>query len=59
MDIGQMIEFLTKDNQTLRIEKWGTEEWTLGEIYNSEEYKNEHKGELCDALWEAVKEVLE
>lgn len=59
LSIGQMVEFLTAQKSTLRIEKWKSTEWLCGEIYNSEEYKNEKSGvELCKALWSACVEVL-
>lgn len=56
LSIGQMIEFLdeqyTNGNRfSLSIER-GNNGWILWEL------GDEHK-KLCDALWEAVKQVLE
>jgi len=55
LSIGQMIEFLDKNNDTnweIRLHKPRYDVRT----YLSEE---EDHGELCDALWGAVEEVLE
>ncbi len=54
LSIGQMIEFLDEENVAIDI----TTGWTIiaSELQDLHTYKNE---ELCDALWEAVKEILE
>jgi len=52
LDIGQMIELLSEKGMV------GIEQWNG---YWKAFYRNSlqtHKGELCDALWQAVKEVL-
>lgn len=52
LSIGQMIEFLGEDIHFIRREETG---WRLDTKYcEYEDYE-----ELCDALWEAVKQVLE
>ncbi len=67
LSIGQMIEFLVakqdKGWRDLHIEMLH-DIWQVGTCYDegaedgSWKFKDD-KGELCDALWEAVKEVLE
>lgn len=69
LSIGQMLEFLDEQEAYSILNRPGEERWVtgiikdynLGEGWIEEEYIiNAHKGEeLCDALWEAVKEVLE
>ena len=55
-NIGQMIEFLDENYRKENLFVWAIDrskdKWEL--------YSQEHESvELCDALWEAVKEVLE
>ena len=49
MNIGEMIEFLGKD--------WWKDlfTWDYGEVNHFDQFEDI---ELCDALWEALKEVL-
>lgn len=57
INIGQMIEFLDKYHGA-----WSMESWQEWEIINQEDNKNmiiSKNKELCDALWEAVMEMLE
>lgn len=57
LSIGQMIEFLDEEYGSWKLDSW--QDW---EIVNTQENKNivlAKNDELCDALWEAVKEVLE
>ena len=64
LSIGQMIEFLVEKQdkgwRDLHIEMLH-DRWGVGTCYDNDipkwKFKND-KGELCDALWEAVKEVL-
>ena len=53
LSIGQMIEFLETPNIA-----WGYKprKWTVGIVERMIIVSEE---ELCDALWEAVKEILE
>jgi len=53
--IGQMIEFLGED--LVSMEKMSTAWWLQGWKMVKKDV-NIHSGELCDALWEAVKEKL-
>ncbi|MFT9498048.1 hypothetical protein [Anaerosolibacter sp.] len=60
--IGKMIEVITKDNITVDIKTTtlDTEDGKkafilLNNIFNVKSYSSE---ELCDALWEAVKEIV-
>ncbi len=46
LSIGQMIEFLGEDINNI----WYLGGWSVGGSFQSE---------LCDALWEAVEEILE
>lgn len=51
LSIGQMIEFLDEHNEY--------EDWWEDLFYPSgKDVLPKYDGELCDALWEAVKEVL-
>ena len=67
IDIGRMIEFLDekdffhKINRYQNIGKVGLEigDNKFVENWNVDGKKSFQKKELCDALWEAVKEVLE
>lgn len=56
MTIGQMIEFLLEYNPQIQFDfdkdKWNIEFPDNGDLFYS-------SAELCDALWEHVKEVLE
>jgi hypothetical protein len=62
LSIGQMIEFLNTTH-TVQIQQWMDEfkDWRVGLDWSSAEhfYYIVEKPELCDALWEAVKEILE
>lgn len=60
--IGEMIEFLSKnkDNYSFLAPVHG-DCWSVitGDLYGKElRNKSFNKEELCDALWEAVKEIL-
>lgn len=60
LSIGQMIEFLDEHNMISRIDRddpWEVQTplYKNGELYA---WNGINKTELCDALWEAVKEVL-
>ena len=59
-NIGQMIEFLDEQKKFHFISLEGVPEWVVsfGEYLREDAYFSRDK-ELCDALWEAVKEVLE
>jgi len=62
LDIPTMIEYLST-NSTVKMEQWNDEYkyWRVGLNWFSEDdycYVVEKK-ELCDALWELVKELLE
>ncbi|MEK9207971.1 MAG: hypothetical protein AAB922_05785 [Patescibacteria group bacterium] len=72
LSIGQMIEFLDAKRETImfvsKIKCCDEDIWSTGSIVcmgnrgkNKKESKRLHNAgkELCDALWEAVKEVLE
>jgi len=48
LSIGQMIEILVKDDDFFNINQM-YDSWRIDKIYNKE---------LCDALWQAVKEIL-
>ena len=54
LSIGQMIDFLN-DQDKKRHEYW------IGDVMDSSQDTPVplYKGELCDALWKAVKEILE
>jgi hypothetical protein len=61
LTIGQMIEFLDEQDKILCIDygssyvsEMGQTNWRV--IFDESQYEDD---ELCDALWEAVKEVLE
>lgn len=57
LSIGQMIEFLDEECGAWKMESW--QEW---EIVDTEMNKNitlSKSAELCDALWNSVKEILE
>ena len=54
LSIGQMIEFL--GNETESISCW-EDGWMVIERRGTKD-KSYTKSELCDALWDAVKEVL-
>lgn len=60
LSIGQMIEFLDENDFLELIDYWGA---NIGGYQNKwrVECKDSqfNDNELCDALWEAVKEVLE
>lgn len=65
LSIGQMIEFLDENNTKLDFHRFSKNEWLIqdftnpipeGRIWHDSSWINE---ELCDALWEAVKKVLE
>lgn len=62
LSIGQMIEFLDEHDKFPTLFKYcvGEKEWTLGhDEDHGVTFVDEHKNtELCNALWEAVKEVL-
>lgn len=53
LSIGQMIDFLDKPDIDVR---WDSVEKKWGGYING---TTEHKEELCDLFWEAVKKVLE
>lgn len=53
LSIGQMIEFLDKDISLMRTTSG---HWHIGEY---EENSMSVNLELCDVLWEVVKEILE
>lgn len=56
LSIGQMIEFLDKhDHMTISIKRC----WDSKRSVADWKYINTRSDELCDALWEAVKQVLE
>ena len=62
LSIGQMIEFLDDKLSAMRNEVYYTKRegngpWSVLGNFSSEQQKNVQP-ELCDALWEAVKEVL-
>ena len=71
LSIGQMIEFLddkrlhvpyNNDNlvEFFGVSKYGLGHWYVGVDGSDELASTDHiRLELCDALWEAVKEVLE
>jgi len=56
LTIGRMIEFLDAGGVVYSIEAHG-KYWEL--FWDSAGGDEKIRGELCDALWEAVKEVLE
>lgn len=64
LSIGQMIEFLESNKKYVRCEQWVGDEnhsWRVGLNWQNAhlyDYVVE-KPVLCDALWQAVKEVLE
>lgn len=53
LNIGEMIEFLDENDEIGQIYK-DSEGWSIADCVEIGKSK-----ELCDALWEAVKEVLE
>lgn len=59
LSIGQLIEFL--DEHNIANDMWfNDKEWHIGTVGICDidnEYNHSH-AELCDALWEAVKEIL-
>lgn len=44
LSIGQMIEFISENDLDLLLSSWNNLDWNIEE--------------LCDALWEAVKDIL-
>lgn len=62
LSIGQMIEFLGEKKKDIHIERTDSVDvWTISTCYDyDKEWKfGEDKKELCDALFTAVKEILE
>jgi hypothetical protein len=61
LTVGQMIEFLNTTH-TVHMQQWMDEfkDWRVGLDWSSAEhfYYIVEKPELVDALWEAVKEIL-
>lgn len=55
--IGQMIEFLDEHWGAWQISSW--QEWSITRHENGETQYHNTEPELCDALWEAVKDILE
>jgi hypothetical protein len=54
LTIGQMIEFLKEHCKLVDTQSW----IKYGSVIYGEDKKNKQSEELCDALWEAVKEVV-
>ncbi len=59
LSIGQMIEYVSERKKDIHIEWLEHDEWGVSSCLDEgwEDWKRE--SELCDALWEAVKEILE
>jgi hypothetical protein len=57
LSIGQMIEFLEETTKYQLHILRRTVDWKI--IHGKQQYGKVLGGELCDALWEAVKEVLD
>lgn len=59
LSIGQMIEFLDEQDHRLILSKANGSVWLVA--FSNRPTRDEHPSgaELCDALWEAVKEVIE
>ena len=56
-NIGQMIEFLGEDEQHFN-KAWWNRLFRADEAYGDYIIEKNYEGELCDALWEAVKYKL-
>ena len=57
VNIGQMIEFLDENTITTYSIYRRIVDWKI--VYKDMDFGKIMGGELCDALWEAVKEILE
>ena len=58
INIGQMIEFLDEQNENFDVIYRYKGGWEVGSKDHNDILAFSDKEELCDALWEAVKEVL-
>lgn len=58
LSIGQMIEFIKESGGSMSITLWD-EGWTVTWNNNKGLVEPMFYDELCDALWEAMKQVLE
>ncbi len=58
-NVGVMIEFLDEHDSRLLLSKANGEVWIVGFSTASARDERPHGRELVDALWEAVKEILE
>ncbi len=58
--IGQMVDFIIENMEDIHMEYLGVErKWSITSCIDYPNYKNWIRNkELCDALWEAVKSIL-
>lgn len=59
LDIGQMIEFLEDSLKGWDLHQYDNGGWAIGMWDDGDFVEKNMMGELCDTLWQAVKEVLE